>query len=263
MAGLGRKVFAPGEVLTATNVQNYLMDQAVQVYAGTAARGSAIGSATTEGMVSYLADSNVVQAYDGSAWNSLAYSSAVIIPGLIPIAPSSVNYSSGTATANSLGLVTFTGVSSVSLNGIFTSSYLRYEVVFSGTNSAGGTNFQFRYRAGGVDASAANTYFAASYRMRSDSSTFINAGSSNAEIILSGGSSSSTNFAGRATINDVAVSGTKTLHTGQHTVLETNTLNYFMNTGSHTQGTSAYDGLTFYPGGGTFTGTIQVFGYND
>jgi len=183
--------------------------------------------------------------------------------GLVPIAPSSVDKSGGTATANSLGLVTFAGVSSVSLNGVFSSTYARYEVVFSGTNSAGGANFQFRYRSGGVDASAANTYFAASYRMRSDSSTFINAGSANAEIILSGGSSLSTNFAGRVTINDVAVSGTKTLHTGTHTVLETNTLNYLMQTGSHTQGTAAYTGITFYPGGGTVTGTIQVFGYND
>jgi hypothetical protein len=67
MAGLGRKVFAPGEVLTATNVQNYLMDQAVQVYAGTAARGSAIGSATTEGMVSYLSDVHSLQMATGTA----------------------------------------------------------------------------------------------------------------------------------------------------------------------------------------------------
>lgn len=67
MAGLGRKVFTPGEVLTATNVQNYLMDQAVQVYAGTAARGSAIGSATTEGMVSYLSDVHSLQMATGTA----------------------------------------------------------------------------------------------------------------------------------------------------------------------------------------------------
>jgi hypothetical protein len=72
MAGLGRKVFAPGEVLTATNVQNYLMDQAVQVYAGTAARGSAIGTATTEGMVSWLADTDQMQVAVGTAsWQNI------------------------------------------------------------------------------------------------------------------------------------------------------------------------------------------------
>jgi hypothetical protein len=43
------------------------MDQAVQVYAGTAARGSAIGSATTEGMVSWLSDVNELQVATGTA----------------------------------------------------------------------------------------------------------------------------------------------------------------------------------------------------
>jgi len=77
MAGLGRKVFAPGEVLTATNVQNYLMDQAVQVYESEAARGSAIGSATTEGMVSYLADTNLVQVATGTAtWQNFNFQSS-------------------------------------------------------------------------------------------------------------------------------------------------------------------------------------------
>jgi hypothetical protein len=76
MAGLGWRRFQAGEVLTASNLQSYAVDQSVQVYAGTAARGSAIGTAVTEGMMSYLADSNVVQAYTGS-WESLAYGSAV------------------------------------------------------------------------------------------------------------------------------------------------------------------------------------------
>lgn len=83
MAGLGRKVFAPGEVLTATNVQNYLMDQAVQVYASEAARGSAIGSATTEGMVSWLSDVNGLQVATGTATWVDVYP-AVVTRSLLP-----------------------------------------------------------------------------------------------------------------------------------------------------------------------------------
>lgn len=60
MSGLGRKVFTAGEVLTAANVQGYLQDQAVMVFAGTASRGSFIGTAT-EGMVTYLSDVNEIQ----------------------------------------------------------------------------------------------------------------------------------------------------------------------------------------------------------
>jgi hypothetical protein len=71
MAGSGRRVFSPGEVLTASNTMNYLMDQTVMNFAGTAARGSAIGTAVSEGMVSYLADTNVVQVYNGTDWFNL------------------------------------------------------------------------------------------------------------------------------------------------------------------------------------------------
>jgi hypothetical protein len=76
MAGLGRRTFAPGEVLTASNVMNYLQDQVIQTYAGTAARGSAIGTALSEGMVSYLADTNSLEFYDSTAWQYVAGTAA-------------------------------------------------------------------------------------------------------------------------------------------------------------------------------------------
>ena len=66
MAGLGYKVFTAGEVLTAANVNGYLMEQSVMVFAGTAARSSAIGTPSA-GMVSYLTDTKTLQVY-GTAW---------------------------------------------------------------------------------------------------------------------------------------------------------------------------------------------------
>ena len=69
--GLGRRTFSPGEVLTASNVMNYLQDQAVMSFAGTAARGSAIVTAVSEGMVSWPNDLNQIQVYDGSAWQQV------------------------------------------------------------------------------------------------------------------------------------------------------------------------------------------------
>ena len=67
MAGLGRKVFAANEVLTAADVNGYLMDQSVMVIADATARTAAI-AAPTEGMVTYLADTNALEYYDGSAF---------------------------------------------------------------------------------------------------------------------------------------------------------------------------------------------------
>lgn len=78
MAGLGRRTFAAGEVLTAANVMGYLQDQAVMNFAGTAARGSAIAS-PSEGMVSYLADNNAVEVYDGSVWKNLARTTGSVV----------------------------------------------------------------------------------------------------------------------------------------------------------------------------------------
>jgi hypothetical protein len=71
MAGLGKKTFIAGEVLTAADVNGYLMDQAVMVFDDSAARGSAIPT-PSEGMLAYLKDTNAIEKYDGAAWVNIA-----------------------------------------------------------------------------------------------------------------------------------------------------------------------------------------------
>jgi hypothetical protein len=68
-AGLGFKDFATGEVLTANDVDGYLM-QGVWVFASAAARDSAVTS-PQEGNFAYLKDTNVTTYYTGSAWANL------------------------------------------------------------------------------------------------------------------------------------------------------------------------------------------------
>jgi len=67
MAG-GYKLFSTGEVLTAANVNNYLMKQTVMVFADAATRTTALSGVLTEGMLSYRTDGHVHEYYDGSAW---------------------------------------------------------------------------------------------------------------------------------------------------------------------------------------------------
>jgi hypothetical protein len=75
---MSRKVFTAGEVLAAADVNSFLMDQSVMSFAGTAARGSAIGTAV-EGMVTFLEDSNILSIYDGSVWkNSLGTTGGIL-----------------------------------------------------------------------------------------------------------------------------------------------------------------------------------------
>ena len=69
MAGLGFKTFAAGEVLTAANVNGYLMQQTIMVFADASARDAAISS-PSEGMFVYLTGTNALQFYDGSAWTA-------------------------------------------------------------------------------------------------------------------------------------------------------------------------------------------------
>jgi hypothetical protein len=60
--------FTPGQVLTAAQVDDYLMRQAIMRFADSAARTTALSGVLIEGMMSYLKDTNTVEVYDGTAW---------------------------------------------------------------------------------------------------------------------------------------------------------------------------------------------------
>jgi hypothetical protein len=65
-AGLGFKDFTTGEVLTAADVDGYLM-QGIWVFADATARDAAVTS-PQEGNFAFLKDTNVTTYYTGSAW---------------------------------------------------------------------------------------------------------------------------------------------------------------------------------------------------
>lgn len=68
MALSGYKEFATGEVLTASDVNAYLM-QAIMVFASSSARDSGITSSKREeGQFVFLKDTNTLQFYDGSSF---------------------------------------------------------------------------------------------------------------------------------------------------------------------------------------------------
>jgi hypothetical protein len=70
MAGAGYNTFTAGNILRATEVNTYLMQQSVMVFATAAARLAAI-PAPTDGMVSYLKDTKFYYTYNGTAWLQL------------------------------------------------------------------------------------------------------------------------------------------------------------------------------------------------
>jgi hypothetical protein len=69
MAGAGYKLFSTGDVLTASDLNTYGIEQTVMVFADSAARDTALTSAKSEGMFAFLLDpGDRLTYYDGSSW---------------------------------------------------------------------------------------------------------------------------------------------------------------------------------------------------
>jgi hypothetical protein len=75
-----RKVFTAGEVLTAADVNSFLMNQAVMTFADASARTSAIPS-PSEGMITYLNSTDTLQFWSGTAWTDLIVNASRIVTG--------------------------------------------------------------------------------------------------------------------------------------------------------------------------------------
>jgi hypothetical protein len=69
--GSGYKAFTAGAVLTASDVNNYLMEQGVMYFATTAARDAALSGSLEDGMVAYVGSNDANEGfytYNGTSW---------------------------------------------------------------------------------------------------------------------------------------------------------------------------------------------------
>ena len=117
-AGLGFKDFVTGEVLTAADVDGYLM-QGVWVFASAAARTSAVAS-PQEGNMSFLKDTNSLEYYSGSAWVAVAGGAASIQTATFNDTKSSGTaggtFTNGAWRTRDLNTSQFNGITSASLS---------------------------------------------------------------------------------------------------------------------------------------------------
>jgi len=65
----GFKVWTTGDLISATDFNNYIQEQVIMTFASSSARDSAVSS-PEEGMFCFLTDSNTLQFYNGSSWAS-------------------------------------------------------------------------------------------------------------------------------------------------------------------------------------------------
>lgn len=180
--------------------------------------------------------------------------------GLVPIVPSSVTVGSGSATTSTSGAVTFSGVSSVSLNGVFTSAYKNYRLVVSDINSASGnSNFGLRLRSSGSD-NAANSYYQYWTMKRLNGTTQDNTGGPSTLYTLfsyDANTSYSWNWYGDITSPQAA---RNTIVTGNGFAADTTSTYNVLSTILHAV-SSSFDGVTFIPTASTMSGTVQIYGY--
>lgn len=96
------KVFQNGYPLTASELNNYLMNQTVMVFASAAERTSVLTS-PVEGMITWLQDTNAFQQYNGSAWVDVNDNTDAIQKSLLTTAGDTI-YATGSATPARLAL---------------------------------------------------------------------------------------------------------------------------------------------------------------
>jgi hypothetical protein len=177
--------------------------------------------------------------------------------GLVQIAPSSVAVGSGSGTANGNGTVDFSGVSSVSLNGIFSSGYSNYKIMLNLSSASANSNIQGRFRVSGTDSTTG--YYLAHWYIVSGTGTGTVQQDANIAHINFGDYYSTGKTLVEATIHNV-FDASSTVY-NYHTVMNYNTTGRsFTGGGMHSVATS-YDGMTFFTSSGTITGSVSVYGF--
>ena len=244
--------FTAGEVLTAANM-NISARTGIPVFADTTARDAAFGGANekvlAEGQFAYIEATNTTQYYDGAAWQSVG-----VTPGLVLVTSTSTANTGGTVTTSG-GRVTVAGSSSVSLNGVFTSTYHNYLILIDTLETAAGPNsISLRLRAAGSDTSS-STYYAGTiygtYLGTSGGSSAYNPASS---FPVMSGSTAKKQMSKIEVFSPQAATIT-TFHSLQ--VAYDAQLNY----GGYQDGATQYDGFTIFMTTSNFSGNITVYAY--
>jgi hypothetical protein len=176
--------------------------------------------------------------------------------GLKNVVPTSVAVGSGSATTNANGTVTFSGATSISLNGVFSSTYNNYRIITRITYDAARQG-QFRMRSAGTDNTSAvyfsNGYFQngtgalSTYQAQNDTKGFIGEGTTDTSYSLDIFSPFLTNLTRTVTLCSGIISSLPANH----------------NLGCLHSSSSSFDGISLFPGTGSMSGTISVYGYTN
>ena len=258
-----------GRVPGATGIQPSIVTAKGDLIVATASgsvTNQAVGS-NNQVLTADSAQADGVKWANGSAatlttTGDLLYASAANTPARLAIGSTNqvLTVSGGVpawATAASGALVkiagtSFSGVSSVSLDSMFSSTYLNYYTIWNISDTDG--NIRLRFRASGSDNTTANYYTAyhnSTYGSSTVSNSFLNGQTYALDLA---GSTTSPRFA--LTFMNPNVSGAQTQAFGQNVRGDSSAGSVFVDFG----GGTAFTGFSIYTAGSTMTGDYAVYG---
>jgi hypothetical protein len=176
--------------------------------------------------------------------------------GLVPIIPTGVTTVSGSASINTTtGVVTFTGVTTVNVDGVFSAAYNHYKILHVSSGASINTEVNMRMRASGTNYATANQKTDAIYYQGTGTTVTVAGGSARDGLLIgwSQGAANSMNAHSVEVFNPF--NPTRTTYVSTHTSYVSGTAQGGIPTDS------SYTGFALITGG-THSGTIEIYGYN-
>jgi len=281
-AGLGFKDFTTGEVLTAADVDGYLM-QGIWVFASAAARDAAVTS-PQEGNFAFLKDTNTTTYYTGSAWTNLdttgmvnpmtttgdtIYASSGSTPARLGIGstgqvltvsggvPSWATPTSGAGLVH-INTTSFSNVATQDVDSVFTTTYKSYLIVINSIYAATAANdllIAFRY---GSSTQTINYYGYQQYINYLGTITTSGQNAANNVLMSQEGGTSTFKAAGHLYVFGVGTSGTDYVRvTGQFQASNDHGGSHFA---SFNEFARSYTGFRLLSSSSNITGSVSTYG---
>ena len=181
--------------------------------------------------------------------------------GLVLVKPTSIANSGGSA-ALSGGAVTFTGVTSVSLNGCFSANYDNYLVLVrnSWADASGNPYLDLRLRLSGTDSAVSYSYVLT----QAFTAIAVDTNANNTTLARISRAGDINNGLGSNNINIFApfLAQRTTFVSDCSTPYAATSNKRILSSGDHSP-TTSYDGFTLLPSASNITGNIRVYGYQN
>ena len=233
--------FVDGDVLTAAQVNN--IGTNLNIFNPTSATNGQVWAANGSG---------------GGAYTTLSSGNFNLI------VPTSVSVVTGSATIATSGTVTYTGVATLNVNGVFTSTYKNYMIVWSNINASAQNEPRFRLRVGGVDNSTASSYLYQRYTASNTNNIANRLTSNEWEMPTIGASGTSGDYrpAHHMTVYRPQTTDRTSAYIYGVSIDTTPACLLIHQTMIHNV-TTAYDGFSWRMISGTVSGNVSVYGLSD